>query len=184
MSDSGIGVPLDGPGKIVDAEQTVTGYGTVQRERMEVTGAAAAEIARVLNSDPSPSDYALVVRTALAVSAKTSTASVATVGVGATGSVDSTQLSAATTGKLMRFEASGSVPFKVELQTVVNAVATTRIVRFGRGRDVIWETPDKDFVTQAYDAGVGFDGFRLLFTNLDTGSGSADFYGTFFWDEV
>ena len=42
--------------------------------------------------------------------------------------------------------------------------------------------PNKDFVTQAQDAGAGFDGFRLTVTNLDN-ENAADVYATFFYDE-
>lgn len=184
MSDQSIGLPADGAGKKLDTEQLLVAAVTVQRERMQITGAAAAEIARILNTDPAATDYALVTRDAPPVSAQTSTGSVLTVSAGSTGSVDSTQLTSGTTGKLLGFAASGSVPFKVELQTVLNAVATLRLVKFGRGDDIEWRAPHKEFITQVESVTAGLDGFRLVFTNMDTGSGSADFYATFFWDEV
>ena len=163
---------------------THTTQGDVNRERWQQAGFGEDDIVVVTDTDPSPTDHGSVVRQAAPSDPKDSTASVATVAAGSTGQVDSTQISSGKTGKLLRFEASGGVPFKVELQTVLNGVATTRITRFGRGKDVEWDTPQKDFLTQVQDVGGGFDGFRLLFTNLDTGSASADFYGTFFWDEV
>lgn len=184
MTDSFVQVPPDDTGKKLDAEQLTVGANTVQRERMQVTGAAADDVSVVTDTDPAATVHGLVTREVGPVSPQTSTASVATVVPDATGSVDSTQITSGKTGKLFAFDASGSVPFKVELQSVLNGVATTRLVRFGRSGDVSWRAPHKEFITQAESATAGFDGFRLLFTNLDTGSVGSDFYGNFLWDEV
>lgn len=185
MPDSSIGLPLDGPGKKVDTESVTTGAGAVERERHQFAGAGATEICRVLSSDPASADHGLVTRESALVSPQDSEATVATVAAGSTGSVDSTQLSSGVTGKLLSFEADGSAAFKVELQTVLNGVPTTRITKISRGgQGVSWKTPHKDLISQAESATAGFDGFRLLFTNLDTGSGSTDFHGSFLWDEV
>lgn len=184
MADGFIRVPPDDTGKRIDTEQLTVAATTVQRERQQITGAADVEIARVLNTDPAAADYALTTRELGPVSPQTSTGSVTVVSAGSTGSVDSTQIGSGLTGKLLGFVAAGSVPFKIELFTVLNGVTTLRLVKFGRGADVCWRSPHKEFITQAEDVTAGFDGFRLVFTNLDTGSGSADFYGTFFWDEV
>ncbi len=181
MSDSFIKLPLDDIGKELDTELLANGR---HRERMQVAGALVAEIARVLNTDPAAGDYALVVRNAAPDQPVVFAASVASVAPGGTGSVDSAQISSGLTGKLMLAIAVSSRPFKVELQTVLNAVATTRDVRFGWDGEVKWIMPSKDFITQAEDVTVGFDGFRMLFTNLDTGAVSADMYGTFYYDEV
>ena len=183
MSDGVLRVPPDSTGKRLDTEELVVSALTVQRERMQIAGAVDVEIARILNTDPAAADYALVTRGAALVSPQTSFATVATVAAGGTGSVDSTQLNAAVTGKLLGFEASGSVPFGVELQTVVDAITTSRMMFFDQTK-ISWRTPHKDLISQAHSVGAGFDGFRLLFTNLDTGVGSADFFGSFFWDEV
>jgi hypothetical protein len=115
--------------------------------------------------------------------AKSSTDSDAAVAAGGQGTVDSTQISSSKTGKLVAFIAASTVPIKVTLQTVTNAVGTTKLVTVGETREVRWTTPHKDFITVAQDAGAGLDGFRLLIDNLDT-SQAADVYGTFFWDEV
>ncbi len=181
MSDSFIGLPADGVGKQLDTELLVGG---THRERMQIAGALLVEVARILNTDPAPGDYGLVTRDAALDSPQTSVATVATVAAGSTGSVDSTQLSSGVTGKLFGFEASGSAGFRVDLQTVLNGVATTRLTRISRGEGISWKTPHKDLFTQVESATVGFDGFRLLFTNLDTGSGNTDFHGSFMWDEV
>lgn len=182
MANGFVQVPPDSNGKRLDTEELTVAALTVQRERMQITGALDVEIARILDTDPVAADYALVTRGAALVSPQTSFATVAAVVAGGTGSVDSTQLNAAVTGKLLGFEASGSVPFGVELQTVVDAVTTSRMMFFGLA--ISWRTPHKDLISQAHSVGAGFDGFRLLFTNLDTGVGNADFFGSFFWDEV
>lgn len=61
MADSYIQMPADSTGKKVDTEQLTVGANTVERERIQVTGAAAAEIARVVNAQPAATDYGLVV---------------------------------------------------------------------------------------------------------------------------
>ncbi len=184
MSDNFIGLPTSGPGEKLDTELLTVGAESVNRERMQIAGAVAAEIARVLNSDPAAGDYGLVTREAGPVSPQISTGSDTNIVPLANATVDSAQLTASTTGKLLAFEACGTVAFKVQLQTVINNVATTRMTRFGRAGDVSWITPHKELITQVHDVGAGFDGFRLLFTNLDTGALATDFYGTFLWDEV
>lgn len=64
MSDGIIQLVADGPGKKLDTEELVVGANTVHRERMQVTGASALEIARVMNVHPASGDYALAVRQA------------------------------------------------------------------------------------------------------------------------
>lgn len=184
--DSFVQVPPDDPtGKKLDTESLVVGANTVHRERMELAGAAALEIARILNADPAGADYGLVVRQAGLASPQTSTGLVAAVVPGGTGSLDSNQITSGLTGKLFRFEAWSSAPFNVVLQTVLNGAATTIITRSGGpNKDVEWATPHRDFLQQAESATAGFDGFRLLFTNLDTGVAGTDMHGNFYWDEA
>jgi hypothetical protein len=64
MADSFIQVPVDSTGKLVDCEQLTVGANTVQRERHEIVGASATEVARVINSQPAGTEYGLVVREA------------------------------------------------------------------------------------------------------------------------
>ncbi len=184
MADQTIGLPFDGIGKKIDTEELSFSSVTVQRERMQIAGVLATEIAAVLATDPAASAFGMIVRQAALVSSQTSVGTVATVAAGSTGSVDSDQLTSSVTGKLLGFEASGSAAFRVDLQTVLNGVATTRLTRISRGEGISWMTPHKDLFTQVESATAGFDGFRLLFTNLDTGSGNTDFHGSFMWDEV
>jgi hypothetical protein len=51
MTDAFIQVAPDSTGKKVDNEELTVGANTVERQRIEVAGAAAAEIARVVNHD-------------------------------------------------------------------------------------------------------------------------------------
>lgn len=63
-------IALDEPSsvdKLLDTEELSNGSDTVQRERIQVTGASILEIARVLNAAPASSDYGLVVRALAAV---------------------------------------------------------------------------------------------------------------------
>lgn len=95
--------------------------------------------------------------------------------------LDSTDVGAATK-KLTQLIITASVPFRAELKTVANAVATTRAYFFGQANDtVIWQSPHKDYVSQA-PAGAGFDGFRVSFKNMDN-SDAADVYATFVSEE-
>ncbi len=58
-------IPIQAPASTsqnLDAEELTVSGQVVERERMQVTGAAAAEIARVLNTEPAASDYGLVTR--------------------------------------------------------------------------------------------------------------------------
>ncbi len=181
MADSFIQLPIDDVGKQLDTEVLIGG---THRERMQIAGALPAEISRVINTDSAAGDYALVVRQAALDAPQVATASVASVAPGGTGSVDGAQISSGLTGKLLSFIAVSSRPFKVELQTVLNGVATLVSTHFGWDGEVVWRTPHKDLVQQAENAGAGFDGFRLLFTGLDTGAVAADMYGTFYYDEV
>ena len=62
MSDQTIQVPPDGVGKKLDTEQLTVGANTVQRQRIQIAGAADTEIVKVLATTPSGSEQGLVVR--------------------------------------------------------------------------------------------------------------------------
>jgi hypothetical protein len=51
--------------KKLDSESLVVGVNTVERERIQLSGASALEIARVLNTTPGVSDYGIVTRPVL-----------------------------------------------------------------------------------------------------------------------
>jgi hypothetical protein len=98
--------------------------------------------------------------------------------------LDSDQIAVGKTGKLLGLVVAASVPFKAELKTLLNGAASAvKMTRFAEyGWD--WTSPHRDFVTQAYSATAGLDGFRVVVTNLTTGSAAADVYCTFLYDEV
>lgn len=62
MADGIVQVAPDSTGKKMDTEELTVGANTVQRERVQISGAVAAAIAKVLNADPASADYGLVVR--------------------------------------------------------------------------------------------------------------------------
>jgi hypothetical protein len=88
-----------------------------------------------------------------------------------------------TTKSLSRATASASVAFKAELQTVDDGTPTTWEVQFGRaGTSVVFTPPHRDYWTDTWAANAGFDGFRLVVTNLDT-SEAADLHGSFNYED-
>jgi len=66
MSNSVVQLAPDGTGKSIDAEQVSVASLDVQRQRIQVAGAADVEIARVAASSPAASDHGLVTRPILA----------------------------------------------------------------------------------------------------------------------
>lgn len=117
------------------------------------------------------------------VSPHTASDSALTVAAGATGTMDSTQISSGKTGQLYAVNVGGSVAFRVDLYTVLNGVQTQFETGYGWEGKYDWKTPAAAFITVTEDPTVGLDGFRVVVTNLDT-TEPADFYATFYWDEV
>ncbi len=62
MADGIVQLAPDGTGKKMDTEELTVGANTVQRERVQISGAAAAAIAAIKNTDGAAADYGLVVR--------------------------------------------------------------------------------------------------------------------------
>ena len=62
MTDSYVQVAPDSTGKKLDTENLTVGSDSVHRQRTEITGASALEIARVKSTSPLVDDYGLVVR--------------------------------------------------------------------------------------------------------------------------
>lgn len=102
-----------------------------------------------------------------------------------TATLDSATVGSGKTGKLMRVVVSASVPVKAVISTVLNGTPTTRAVLFTSAAHPVVELvpPTKDFITQAESVTAGFDGFRVVVTNLDNLT-TADVYAAIFWDEV
>lgn len=188
MADGTIGLPADGPGKKLDTEQLSVGGNTVQRERMQIAGAADTEVARIVSDDPSPTDYGLVVRPLPSISSNAvlSTVSSSNLAAGASVHLDAATIPAATTGKLLQITVASSLPAKWVIKTrdgaveVIIATIFTSGVTGGRPTD-IWGASSKEMVSLA---GAGVDeNFRVTATNLDKFQ-AADVYSTIEWDEI
>jgi hypothetical protein len=110
--------------------------------------------------------------------------SASSLAAGSSTDLDSAQITTDKTGKLLLFSFGSSAPLKAELQTVSNAAGTTLMVLYSQpGEDRIVRFPSKEFITQAYSATVGLDGFRLRVTNLDVAA-EADVHASFLFDET
>jgi len=88
-----------------------------------------------------------------------------------------------TTTKVRGFDCSASVPIKVELQTAADGVGTTVLTQFARaGEPLIFRSPHRNFYSQAHPSNAGFDGWRIVSTNLDN-SEAADLYVTLYTED-
>jgi hypothetical protein len=97
------------------------------------------------------------------------------IAAGATSNHDSTDFGAATKS-VSQVIIGASVPMKGELQYVDNGVATTLAVFFTQaGNTDTFKPPHPDYWKHTFTANAGFDGFRLIRTNMDA-SEAADLY--------
>ena len=81
------------------------------------------------------------------------------------------------------FDASSSVPIKVELYTVLAGVQATNPITtlfIAAGAYTTWKPPHRSYTVFTSAAGAGQDGYRLVITNMDT-SETADVYGTIYY---
>lgn len=168
--------PASGGATLATDEQTSGAH--VQKIKQGF-GPDASDITLVSKTDPLPVDVQAI------TAATRSHATTASLAAGGSTDLDSAQISSGTTGKLMAVWACASVPMKVELKTVLNAVESAVLaVGFAQAGDTLQlVVPTKEAITQAESATAGLDGFRASVTNLDT-SQAADAYCTFFWDEA
>lgn len=103
------------------------------------------------------------------------------VAAGSTDNHDSTDLGG-TTRKLKRVIGASSVPMKCEIQSVINGAGTTMGVFFTpAGGSFTWEVPHQDYGSVVFSANAGFDGFRVIRTNLDA-SEAADVYSNIMYE--
>lgn len=185
MADQFIRLPADGAGKRLDTEELTVNSQTVQRERMQVTGAAADDIAIVVDTDPGATDHGLVIRDAPPTNPKLDTPSSVGLASGASVDLDGTTISAATTGKLMQVVVASSVAAKWIVKTRDGAVEVELATLYTSGvagkPTEMWAPPTKDFGTLA---GNGIDeNFRITVTNLDSVF-AGDVAASIAWDEV
>jgi hypothetical protein len=106
----------------------------------------------------------------------------ATVAAGSTDNHDTVDFGAATK-KVSQIIMGASVPLKGELQYVDNAVGTTFGVFFTpAGTSQSFKPPHRNFWAHTFTANAGFDGFRLIRTNLDA-SEAADVYSVILYED-
>jgi hypothetical protein len=187
VSDSFVGLPPDDVGKKVDTEQLVVGVNTVQRERDQIAGKGAAEIAEVRNDAPNATDHGLVVRTLPPVSASAHLDYVtsASLAAGASVNLDATTIPAATTGKLLGVTVGASVAARWVVKTRDGGVEVVKAVLFTSGvtggfPSLTWRAASKEMIPLA---GAGVDeNFRITATSLDAFQ-AADVHVSFEWDE-
>lgn len=112
-----------------------------------------------------------------------STLTSAGLAAGASVDLNATEITDTTTGKLLGFTASSSVPLKIELKTVDNATIVTRMVLFTLGGDRFfsWTSPDVDLIAITSVAAQA-QNFRVTITNMDN-IVAADVYATVMWTE-
>ncbi len=189
MADGFIRVPVDGVGKRVDTEELTVSSLTVQRERDIIAGAGPLEISRVLNTDPSGTDYGLVVRQAPEVNPIVDQITSSALVAGTSVDLDGSTISAATTGKLLRVIVGSSIPCRWDVKTHDGGVEVTRAVLYTSG--ITGGIPSWDYEPKSKDgitlAGAGVDeNFRVTVTNLGTLATleDADVHATIEWDEV
>ncbi len=105
----------------------------------------------------------------------------ASIAAGTTDNHDTADLGG-TTRKIKKVIISASVPLKGEIQSVINGAGTTIGVVFSQaGDEGIWEVPHQDYGSVVFSANAGFDGFRVIRTNLDA-SEAADVYSNIFYE--
>lgn len=106
----------------------------------------------------------------------------ATVSAGSTDNHDTADFGAATK-KVSQIIMGASVPLKGELQYVDNSVGTTLAVFFTpAGTSQSFRPPHRNYWSRTFTANAGFDGFRLIRTNLDA-SEAADVYSVIQYED-
>ena len=186
MADDFIRVPVDGVGKRVDTEEITVNSLLVHRERDQIAGVGALEIARVLNTDPTGTDYALAVRQTPPESFTVDYATSASLAAGSGTDLDATTISVASTGKLMKVTVGSSVSCRWDIKTRDGGVEVVKTVVYTSG--VTGGTPTFTYRPESKEgitlAGNGVDeNFRVTVTNLDAIS-AADVHAAIEWDEV
>lgn len=109
---------------------------------------------------------------------------VASLAAGGSTTVETRNVTAAKLGKLVQLLVSSTVWIKVELEQVsAGIVDPDRQMTRVRECDLDYNTPAPDWWRVPGTSAAGFDGWRLIITNLDVAE-SADVYWTVLWDET
>jgi hypothetical protein len=184
MANSYIQVPVDGSGKKVDTTQLAVGANTVERERDQIAGTNADDLAEVTDTDPSSTDHGLTVRAVNVRNPIRDTRSSAALAAGSSVDLDGTTIASGKTGKLQAVilaSTAGLCRFEIKTRNGAVEVSIGVAITSQLAPTFIWAPPDKRYDTLA---GAGVDeNFRVTATNLDD-SRAADVYATIYWDEV
>lgn len=100
---------------------------------------------------------------------------------GSSANLDSADLGGSTR-KLAQVILGASVPWKAVVHAMENAASVKQYpVIFGQaGQSFPWTLPHRDYASRAFAANAGFDGFRVVMTNMDANE-AADLYATFLY---
>lgn len=187
MSNSFVQLPLDGSGKKVDSELLTVGADQVYRERDQIAGKAATEVADVKNTDPNPAvDYGLVVRPVEVVAPVHQLLSSSTLGAGSSATLDFATIPNAKTAKFLKAVFSCTLACKWVFSTRAGATVLDKQIFFTSGLaggrpSIIYEPKSKEAIKLT---GNGTNtNLRVIVTNLD-GRLAADVYSSLEWDEV
>ena len=185
MADSYIQLPADSTGKKVDTFELTVGANTVHRGGYRITGELADEVASVSNAIAGATEYGMAVRLAPPFSAyadpQTSHVKSVALAPGGVTRLESGQVSAGKTGYPIAFVLSSTVPWQAQLQLATDGTYSADQMVWTSEDPTLPEIPRGVF-TVTYSAVVGLDGWSIRVTNQ--GHATADFYGTFFWDEI
>jgi hypothetical protein len=170
---------------LLDTELVNVDGTDVHRERNQVAGVGADDIAVVTDTDPVPgTDHGLVVKILDSINPVLDYKTSADLAASASVNLDGTTISAGTTGKLTKVLVSSSVPCRWEIIKRDGAAETTvgvvRTSGYGGKPDGVFELPDKHYCTLAY--GDGDENFRITVTNKWILAADVD--ATIYWDEV
>ncbi len=174
MADGTIGIDETNLDKLLDTEQLTVGANTVHRERIQLAGTGATDLAKV-------ADLALNVTVNAPLVAARTSGEAANVAAGASSDITASTIPAGVTGKLMGVTLASSAAGKYDIKSrdgVVETLVDTVFVKaFGTFQ---WVPPHRDFASRAGD---GVDtSYRVTATNLD--QLAADMHATFYWDEI
>lgn len=186
MADANI--PVGAPtstSQRLDAEQLTVGADTVVRERMQIAGAAATEIARVTGTDPPSGAQGLVTREAGPRQPVTDLLTATALAAGASATLNGAVIANARTGKVRQVILASSAACKWVVATRAGATVVDKAIVYTSGLaggrpSEVW-APPRDFVTLA---GNGTDtNFRVTVTNLDRAN-PADASAAILFDEA
>lgn len=186
MANSFIRLPPDSTGKRTDTELITVDGTQVHRERDQIAGVGADEIAQVKNADPDLDHHGIVTRPITVSGPAGSTASSSSLAAGASVNLDSAVVPNGVTARLMSILVASSAACKWTFKKRSGATEVEMGVMFtsglaGKEPNAWFVPPDKRFCELA---GNGTNtNFRVTVENLDE-KNAANVYASFFPDEA